>query len=554
MKVQTKNKIFRVLILIMTLALITLVMFACSETDDSDQTPQTYTIQYTDNNGNHTITVEAGGIYSLTDIPTKVGHKFKGLFDSQIGGTQYVNEFGGALSAFTDNKNLVLYPQFEALKYTIELDYQGAPVTGSREIVVEYGSHLANLPISVEKENMVFLGWYTKPNCQGVQIADSYGVIPSKSTVDNVNFSLPDANGYIYLYAGFEMMKYTVSFYATANSTVEEIEVEHGTHISKVVPTTRVDGKAVYSWSKSKSNPNDIFSGVIVSDMILYGAEYAPVIDFDVKGGEEIVPIVEKAGQDIVLPTPTRENYLFLEWVTAGGEAYTDTIMPEDSIKLTAKWQAKLVFEENGGKEVKDISQAVGESIELPTTEKEGFIFAGWYTTEGQKYESKSMPNESVILKAGWYKIKTEIKILIEANETYGSGNTPKTPIISNSCHILDLSELYQSGVENVKLTLHYKSSYIRKAGGDFPFYTYMSIYNTDAISEVYKVVDYQEKHTSSEAVIQSVRELKIELTTPKLYICRYCSYTSVKAVSSTFPIWSDFWVEIEYPDTSVLY
>ena len=536
-----KKKFFKMLILLTTLALATLVLFACSGTDDSDQTPQTYTIQYTDDNGNHSITVESGGIYALTELPIKEGHIFKGLFDSEIGGTQYVNKQGGALSAFTDNKNLILYPQFESIKYTVQLDYQGAPVTGSREVAVEYGSRLSNLPVSIEKENMVFLGWYTQPNCKGVQIADSYGVIPDKSTINSTNFTLPNANGYIYLYAGFEMMKYTVSFYATANSTVEEIEVEHGTHISKVVPTTRVDGKAVYSWSKSKSNPNDIFSGVIVSDMILYGAEYAPVIDFDVKGGEEIVPIVEKAGQDIVLPTPTRENYLFLEWVTAGGEAYTDTIMPEDSIKLTAKWQAKLVFEENGGKEVKDISQAVGESVELPTTEKEGFIFAGWYTTEGQKYESKSMPKESIVLQAKYYAIAKKTYTVIKPDKYIYTWYTSLSQ--GDGCSSIDVSDLYNAGVENIKITVNYKSK-IEKENET----TTMKWYSDASPSDKYFLWECSEKHSLKSTYTSYTNSTELTLNSSVIYVYYRAS------ISSFYGYWSDFWVEIEYPDTSVLY
>ena len=54
------------------------------------------------------------------------------------------------------------------------------------------------------------------------------------------------------------------------------------------------------------------------------------------------------------------------------GEEANITKMPADGAQLKAVWQAMLVFDENGGTEVKDISQEAGTAITLPTPEKEG--------------------------------------------------------------------------------------------------------------------------------------------------------------------------------------
>ena len=90
--------------------------------------------------------------------------------------------------------------------------------------------------------------------------------------------------------------------------------------------------------------------------------------------------------------------------------------MPAQSITLKAVWQAKLVFDENGGTEVSDISKAAGESLELPVPEKEGFIFAGWYTADKEKYEAKTMPSMGIALKAGWYTAMNKTITLVENN------------------------------------------------------------------------------------------------------------------------------------------
>lgn len=95
------------------------------------------------------------------------------------------------------------------------------------------------------------MGWYTQPNREGAQIADAYGVIPTMSLVNSTNFDLSDPNGYIRLYAGFRGELHTVTFNFEENIPAEEIEVEHGTAISKVVTETRVNNKAVITWSKN---------------------------------------------------------------------------------------------------------------------------------------------------------------------------------------------------------------------------------------------------------------------------------------------------------------
>ena len=61
-----------------------------------------------------------------------------GLYDAEVGGTQYVSASGASLSPFNDGKNMVLFPQFKAKDYTVILDYQGAPVTGSRQLTASY--------------------------------------------------------------------------------------------------------------------------------------------------------------------------------------------------------------------------------------------------------------------------------------------------------------------------------------------------------------------------------------------------------------------------------
>lgn len=447
------------------------------------------------------------------------------------------------MAAFSDNKNIVLYPQFRAKEFTLILDYQGAAVTGSRSMKVAYNSEISELPLNLTLENKNFVGWYTQPNKQGIQVSDQYGVIPLKNIVNESIFDLSDPQGGIYLYAGFKNEEFTVSFYFTESGAPEEVKVEYGTPISEVQLETRVDGKAVIAWSKKRNDTNkeNVFDGKVTSDMVLYATEYAPVIDFNSNGGNAVNYIIAREGDTISLPTPTRENYNFVGWETASGSTFNATTMPSTSVKLTAKWQAMIIFDTNGGTEAKSISEPQGTNIVLPKIEKEGYIFAGWFNESGEKYTNTVMPDKSVLLKAKFYAYKTIAKVLLSENSEMESWY--ETPNMSKSV-VLDLSEIYNMGVTTIKVAVYYQSEVVTNMTG----LTSMVWFSADMPSEAYKVWEYTDKkHSAIKSWTSQSYSTTLELNTEKYYIC-LCH----NGWSSTGR-WKNFMVEIEYPDMSTL-
>ena len=545
----------RVLILLLVVIMsLSFMLTACDNNSDGNDAvvQQTnYIIQYTDDTGTYTINVKSGEPYSMSAIPSREGYDFVGLFDAETGGTQYVNSKGASLAPFTDNKNLVLFPRFSAKEYILALDYQGAAVTGEREIAVSYGSRISNLPTNLVLDNKEFMGWYTEPNRGGLQVADQYGVIPTNSVISSDNFDLTDPNGFIRLYAGFRGELRTVTFYVNNDATPEEIQIEHGTPISDVVLETRVDGKAVLLWS---TNPNDtekteIFNGKVTSDMVLYAAEFAPVIDFDSEGGKDVKSIVARAGSAIALPTAQRDNYQFAGWYTTGGVKYMATTMPTDSVKLKAKWTPMLIFDERGGTLVDDIAAEQGTKVTLPTTEKDGYMFAGWYTEQGEVYTATAMPEFSTKLVAKYHKILNKTIVLInETNYIHEHAITDR-PSMDEEMHQIDLNDLYGVGVREIKVTVHYQSI-ASGASTSNPKYTYMAWYSAKNTSDAYKVWSYSDKHTVSATWNSFTQENTINLVGGFLYVCRYSSMDSVYVSFG----WKDFWIEVEYPDMTQLY
>ncbi len=534
--------------------LLTLLLMLCACKDNNDESKQkTYTIQYSDDSGLYSIYVEKGELYSLSTIPSRIGYDFIGLFDAEIGGTQYINSTGGSLSAFSDNRNLVLYAQYKAKEYTVILDYHGAEVNGSRSLSVSYGQMLSNLPTNLTMKNKIFVGWFTEPDMKGVQIADQYGVLPAKAKVNENNYDLSDPDGYITLYAGFKGEEHLVTFYVDGVRDPEEHMIEHDTYISKVVTELRnADGMAVLSWSKF-SDKSEIFEGKIQNDMVLYSVEFAPVLDFEVNGGFSVESIIARKGAEITLPTPVRENYTFAGWYTTAGKEFTATTMPGSSENLVAHWNAKLIFNTNGGTAVKDISEAVGTKISLPSTKKSGYIFAGWYTDQGQKYDITSMPETSVKLFAKYYKTQSKRYSLISAS--YEAYIYTDVPIITKGntkqSVVLDLSELYDVGVQQVEVTANYKGWFKSFKAQQKDNGIYMVWYNQGIPSDGYNVWSYGDKISFRDTSKYTFEHsTSLSLTTPKYYICYY---TTEYSGSSPGRI-QDFWVEISYPDTSVLY
>ena len=523
---------------------------------DEQTTPTEYTIQYTDDVGTHTIKVTDGATYALEVLPERTGYDFLGLFDAEVGGTQYVTANGSSLAPFTDKKNIVLFPHFSAKEYTVVLDYQGAAVTGQRSLTVKYNEKLPELPKNLSKEHSVFAGWYTEENCGGTQVADGYGLIPDKSTLNESLFDIKGAGEYLYLYAGFDVETFKVTFNFGSGIPSEEVEVEYNTPIADVVPETRnSEGQAVLSWSKTSSG-DQIFTGNVTDDIVLYATEWAPVIELDLNGGEGKNAVIAREGATVALPTPVRENYKFLHWETMSGDEAEITKMPADGAQLKAVWQAMLVFDENGGTEVKDISQEAGTAITLPTPEKEGFVFAGWYTADEEKYESKSMPSASIELKAGWYQAKTE-SIVIKKYSTdeddwaygrvYNTGDT-YGPTADWRCD-LDLSNYIPANGATINITLHYQmkinnSKYICEAG----FYLYDGS-NVSEANFLTSKTDSVTKETFTSYTFSTTLNMRSDI----LYLCYYVKKTD-GVRGQTYCYWTDSWLELTYPDTTNLY
>ena len=150
------------------------------------------------------------------------------------------------------------------------------------------------------------------------------------------------------------------------------------------------------------------------------GSDKTLTIKFDSNGGSNCNSIVYYIGKDLKMPeNPTKENYIFGGWYSDNGEWQEEftlnTILnyplsKNTEITVYAKWLSIdyiINFDSNGGSVCDDILVDYLD-IELPTTQKDGYQFKGWYfdniTFENQfsTYHPIELSNNEITLYACW--------------------------------------------------------------------------------------------------------------------------------------------------------
>lgn len=142
-------------------------------------------------------------------------------------------------------------------------------------------------------------------------------------------------------------------------------------------------------------------------------------VTFNTNGGNFISGVKVVAGGKVKKPTtPTKTGYKFVKW-ELDGKTYDFNTPITENITLKAIWEAKeevkISFDVDGGKQINTITSYKGDKVgTLPTPEKEGYIFDGWY--EGEvKYTENAVLYEDTKLKAKWI-LKEEVKVSFDTD------------------------------------------------------------------------------------------------------------------------------------------
>ncbi len=379
------NTLKRIAIFLAMIFVFSFTLTGCGDLPDE----QTWTLSYADDAGIHTITVKYGEAYSIDVLPKREGNHFLGLFDAEVGGTQYITSNGLCVSVFTDMQNKILYPHWEPEHYTLLLHYEGAPETGPDSIEVSYGDRIQGLPEDFYVEGSEFIGWYTTPNASGTKFTN--GAAMNKSLA-----SFADESNRISLYAIFDKMQYTVRFYSYDGKTLlAEKQVAHGTDISQVAPKTLSDGSEILSWSTSKER-YDEYTGEITESMSFYVKYYTCTLILDSGDGKPSETITVSSGEEQRLPQLSRTGYTLQGWKNEDGKVVADAFgsyRPTKNETLTAYWAPNdylVTFQLDG--EIAQLQNAEGKTVDRQTVTFDAafkfpkpmivddrYTFMGWY-------------------------------------------------------------------------------------------------------------------------------------------------------------------------------
>lgn len=333
MVLTMKRKVIAILLATLTILLLSFCIVACDLNEPSVPDNSVYTIQYTDESGTHKVEVKNGEAFAFDAVPTKVGYNFAGLFDSKVGGTQYTDNFGASIMVFTDKRNMILFPQFTPIEYSVILNYDGAEHSSSANFFeVDYDSEIPALPCNITKDQMSFVGWFTEPDGKGVQVADENGFFAKKNILNQTNYDISSTE--INLYAHFIYDDCNVSIVLPDGNVINKT-VAYGSAINQLeVP---VGNQYVVRFTTDYQRLNE-FKGLITEDIRLY-VVLGYRIAFDTQTNLKVDSIYATAGENVALPIPTGRKYdKFLGW-DYNGQTHKGTFeMPQANITMTAKW------------------------------------------------------------------------------------------------------------------------------------------------------------------------------------------------------------------------
>lgn len=137
--------------------------------------------------------------------------------------------------------------------------------------------------------------------------------------------------------------------------------------------------------------------------------KYTYTVTYESNGGSAVQSQKVVRGQKIsFLATPEKPGYRFIGWYTDSEltKKFDETKALTSSIKLYAKYEqveCTVWFNSNGGSEVNSIS-ILGDTAlnELPSVQKEGYEFKGWFTESGEQFNEGDKIYANTTLYAKW--------------------------------------------------------------------------------------------------------------------------------------------------------
>ena len=424
----------------------------------------------------HTVTLNPnGGTVSQTTVsvaydtpytlptPEREGYDFLGWYDSNN-----IKYEGGT---WRGNADLTLGAKWQAASYTVTyedvanswvvtLDHNDG--TGEKSSVnVPFGYRLA-YPDIPQRSGYVFAGWYTDSAC-----TEKYGfrgditgditlyakwVAPAKENAITVG-----ANTWVVLngteiqyYAFVPLVSERVTVYTEGNR--DTYGYLYDSSMTPIVYDDDSGSDQNFSYTYNVTAGSLYYVGIrgyssssmeavqlcISGTQKPYSAATASGTGYCYGDGHTETATVTY-GVAYTLPTPPREGYTFLGWYNGATKVESGVWDIAGNVTLVPRWKAAehtVTLNPNGGTVSQTtVSVAYDTPYTLPTPEREGYDFLGWYDGNNIKYAGGTWHgNADVSLVAQWtvktYNLtlsNTERKDIVVTFDNNYSGSTPST-------------------------------------------------------------------------------------------------------------------------------
>ena len=199
---------------------------------------------------------------------------------------------------------------------------------------------------------------------------------------ENTVVNISENSSYV---ARATIKEYTVTFKDYNDTVLSTETVNHGSAVAQPNNPTRTYYNFKY-WSTSKTGSAYNFSTPVTNNTTLYAVyEIQKYTVTFISDGTTLSSEIIEAGTVINFEDATKTGYDFKHWSeTENGSATTKTVV-ESNLTFYAvfeKHKYTITFKDENNTKIKDIKVKYQETIpsgDVPSTEKEGYSFDGWF-------------------------------------------------------------------------------------------------------------------------------------------------------------------------------
>ena len=341
-----------------------------------------------------------GGLPTAQTLETYLGAAFKESSVNAV--TKKGCDFDGWYTEKAEGEKLsegsrvtqdTYYAHWKEHTYTLVLK-ENAGEKREKEVTLAYNQVYSLRDDIFERDGYVITGWNTQKDGTGTDY-------PAGSNVLRLT---EEDGGIVTLFAQWADAKKTITFDSTGGTPVASKKVNMGEKAGTLTGSQK-EGFSFAGWYTAENDGTQITANTVINDDITVYAHWTkdPVVTFNTAGGAEVPQRRLHYGSKVgTLPKSSNKNMTLIGWYTADGEKITaDTVVTED-VTFYAKWGYAPKFNANGGKitelpEYEVLENPVYTFENLPTAERDGYDFIGWFTPDGNEIK----PGDSLDLSLG---------------------------------------------------------------------------------------------------------------------------------------------------------